>query len=469
MLLSNQAAFRPAQREYLMAVRGAEKRRRWYGALYVQVLLGIAAGILVDWIAPQAGEALRLVGDIFLKMIKMVIGLVIFCTVVNGLGSMSDLKKVGRVGGKALLYFEVVSTLALLFGAVVANVVRPGAGFNADPARLDSAAVATYVGHAQQHSAIDFLMGIVPSTIFDAFARGDTLPIIFVSVLFGYVLSRLGERGKPVGVVVESLSQVVFGIIHILMRFAPLGAFGAMAYTIGRFGMGSLKPLFGLIATFYVTGAVFVCVVMGAISRWAGFNIFKLMRYLKEELLITLGAASSDVALPSLMEKLTHLGCSRSVVGLVVPTGYVFNADGTSIYMTLAALFVAQAMNIELSLVQQMAIFGVAMLASKGASGITGAGFIALVATLSVVPDIPLAGMALILGIDRIMSAGRAVVNIVGNAVAAVVMAGMEGELDRDRMRRVLSGAALEEHPAGDTLHAHVQCAPGGTNRGTPL
>jgi aerobic C4-dicarboxylate transport protein len=288
-------------------------------------------------------------------------------------------------------------------------------------------------------------------------------------VLFGYVLSRLGERGKPVGVMVESLSQVVFGIIHILMRFAPLGAFGAMAYTIGRFGMGSLKPLFGLIATFYVTGAVFVCVVMGAISRWAGFNIFKLMRYLKEELLITLGAASSDVALPSLMEKLTHLGCSRSVVGLVVPTGYVFNADGTSIYMTLAALFVAQAMNIELSLVQQMAIFGVAMLASKGASGITGAGFIALVATLSVVPDIPLAGMALILGIDRFMSAGRAVVNIIGNAVAAVVMASVEGELDGDRMRRVLSGAVLEEHPAGDALGAHVQCAPGGANRGTRL
>jgi aerobic C4-dicarboxylate transport protein len=469
VLLGNQATLRPARRVYVMAVRGAEKRQRWYAALYVQVLLGIAAGILVGWIAPQAGEALRPIGDIFLKMIKMVIGLVIFCTVVNGLGSMSDLKKVGRVGGKALIYFEVVSTLALLFGAIVANVVRPGAGFNADPARLDSAAVAAYVGHAQQHSAIDFLMGIVPSTLFDAFARGDTLPIIFVSVLFGYVLSRLGERGKPVCVLVESLSQVVFGIIHILMRFAPLGAFGAMAYTIGRFGMGSLKPLFGLIATFYVTGAVFVCVVMGAISRWAGFNIFKLMRYLKEELLITLGAASSDVALPSLMEKLTHLGCSRSVVGLVVPTGYVFNADGTSIYMTLAALFVAQAMNIELSLVQQMAIFGVAMLASKGASGITGAGFIALVATLSVVPDIPLAGMALILGIDRFMSAGRAVVNIIGNAVAAVVMASLEGELDRARMLRVLSGAALDELPAGNALRAHVQCAPGETNRGTPL
>jgi len=421
-----------------MAIRGAEKRRRWYTALYVQVLAGIAAGIAVGWIAPQAGEAMRPIGDVFLKMIKMVIGLVIFCTVVNGLGGMSDLKKVGRVGAKALIYFEVVSTLALLVGAIVANVVRPGAGFNADPARLDAAAVATYVGHAQQHGAVDFLMGIVPSTIFDAFAKGDTLPIIFISVLFGYALSRLGERGKPVAVLVEGMGHAVFGIIHILMRFAPLGAFGAMAYTIGKFGMGSLRPLLGLIATFYVTGALFICVVMGAISRWAGFNIFKLMRYLKEELLVTLGAASSDVALPSLMEKLTHLGCSRSVVGLVVPTGYVFNADGTSIYMTLAALFVAQAMNIELSLMQQMAIFGVAMLASKGASGITGAGFIALVATLSVVPDIPLAGMALILGIDRFMSMFRGAVNMIGNGVATLVISRWENEVDKTTLRRNL-------------------------------
>src|ERR1700730_2080126 len=440
-------------------------RRRWYTELYVQVLLGIAAGVAVGWLSKHTGEALGPLGDVFLKMIKMVIGLVIFCTVVSGLCGMSDLKKVGRVGGKALVYFEVVSTLALLFGAIVANLVRPGAGFNADPARLDASAVAAYVGHAQQRGAVDFLMGIVPNTIFDAFASGDTLPISFISVLFGYALSHLGERGKPVGAFVEALGQVVFGIIHILMRFAPLGAFGAMAYTIGRFGMGSLKPLFGIIATLYVTGAVFVCVVKVAISRWSGFNIFKLMRYLKEELLITLGAASSDVALPSLMEKLTHLGCSRSVVGLVVPTGYGFNADGTSIYMTLAALFVAQAMNIELSFMQQMAIFGVAMLASKGASGITGAGFIALVATLSVVPDIPLAGMALILGIDRFLSAGRAVVNIIGNAVATVVMASLEGELDDSRMLRVLSGAALEDHPVGSPLGANVRCAPGEAGR----
>jgi aerobic C4-dicarboxylate transport protein len=419
---------------------------RWYGALYVQVMAGIAAGIFVGWIAPQAGEALRPLGDVFLKMIKMVIGLVIFCTVVSGIGGMSDMKKVGRVGGKALVYFEIVSTLALLMGAIVANVVRPGDGFNADPARLDAAAVAIYAGHAQQNSVVGFLMGIIPSTLFDAFVKGDILPIVFVSVLFGYALSRLGDRGKPVAVLIEATVHVVFGVINVIMRFAPLGAFGAMAYTIGRFGMGSLKPLFGLIATFYATGIVFVCVVMGAIARWAGVNIFKLMGYLKEELLITLGAASSDVALPSLMEKLTHLGCSRPVVGLVVPTGYVFNADGTSIYITLAALFIAQAMNIELSLTQQVAIFGVAMFASKGASGITGAGFIALMGTLSVIPDIPLAGMALILGIDRFMSTGRAIVNIIGNAVATIVMASLEGELDRNRMRRVLSGASAEEH-----------------------
>jgi aerobic C4-dicarboxylate transport protein len=468
VLLQSQLPAGPAPAKHVMANRAADKRQRWYAALYVQVLAGIVAGIAVGWIAPQAGEALRPIGDVFLKMIKMVIGLVIFCTVVNGLGGMSDLKKVGRVGGKALIYFEVVSTLALLVGAIVANVVRPGAGFNADPARLDAAAVATYVGHAQQHTAVDFLMGIVPNTLFDAFAKGDTLPIIFISVLFGYALSRLGERGKPVAVLVEGMGHAVFGVIHILMRFAPLGAFGAMAYTIGKFGMGSLRPLLGLIATFYVTGALFVCVLMGAISRWAGFNIFKLMRYLKEELLVTLGAASSDVALPSLMEKLTHLGCSRSVVGLVVPTGYVFNADGTSLYMTMAALFVAQAMNIELSLMQQVAIFGVAMLASKGASGITGAGFIALVATLSVVPDVPLAGMALILGIDRFMSAGRAIVNIMGNAVAAVVMAGLERELDRTRMLLVLNGAPLEDIPV-NAMRAHAPCAPGEGNREAPI
>jgi aerobic C4-dicarboxylate transport protein len=343
------------------------------------------------------------------------------------------------------VYFEVLSTLALLIGALAANIVRPGAGFNIDPATLDSAAIAGYVGPAQANSIVSFLVGIVPTTFVDAFAKGEILPIVFISVLFGYVLSRLGERGRAVAVLVDSVGQVIFGVINVLMRFAPLGAFGAMAYTIGRFGIGSLRPLLGLVVTFYGTGILFVCVILGAISRWAGFNIFKLLRFLKEELLVTLGASSSDPALPSLMQKLEHLGCSKSVVGLVVPTGYVFNADGTSLYMTLAALFIAQAMNVELTPVQQIAIFGVSMITSKGASGISGAGFIALVATLSVVPSIPLAGMALLLGIDRFMSMGRAIVNIIGNAVATVVMSSIEGELDRDRMRLVLSGAPVDD------------------------
>jgi aerobic C4-dicarboxylate transport protein len=425
--------------------------RRWFTELYIQVLLGIIAGVAVGWIAPHAGAALRPLGDVFLKMIKMVIGLVIFCTVVSGIGGMRDLKKVGRVGGKALVYFEVLSTLALLMGALAANIVRPGAGFNIDPATLDSAAVTGYVGPAQASSLVSFLVGIVPTTVVDAFARGEILPIVFISVLFGYVVSHLGERGRPVAALVESFGEVIFGVINVLMRFAPLGAFGAMAYTIGRFGIGSLRPLLGLVATFYATGALFMCVILGVISRWAGFNIFKLMGYLKEELLVTLGASSSDPALPSLMQKLEHLGCSKSVVGLVVPTGYVFNADGTSLYMTLAALFIAQAMNVDLTPLQQISIFAVSMITSKGASGISGAGFIALVGTLSVVPSIPLAGMALLLGIDRFMSMGRAIVNITGNAVATVVMSSIEGELDRERMRLVLSGAPVDDarRPAG--------------------
>jgi aerobic C4-dicarboxylate transport protein len=417
------------------------QRTHWYGELYVQVLVGIAVGIAIGWAAPHAGEALRPLGDAFLKMIKMVIGLVIFCTVVSGIGGMTNLKKVGRVGGKALLYFEIVSTLALLLGAVVANVFRPGAGFNAHLSRVDVDAVATFVGRAQETTTVGFLLGIVPTTVIDAFAKGDVLPMVFVSVLFGWVLSRIGERGKPVALLVEATGHVIFGIINVLMRFAPLGACGAMAYTVGRFGVGSLRPLVGLVVTFFATGTVFVCLILGAISHWAGFSIFRLLRYLKEELLVTLGAASSDVALPSLIDKLTQMGCSRSIVGLVVPTGYVFNADGTSLYMTLAALFIAQAMNIDLSFTQQIAIFGVAMLTSKGASGVSGAGFIALVGTLSVVPTIPLAGMALILGIDRFLSTGRALVNLIGNAVATVVVASLEGEVDRKRMRLVLSGA----------------------------
>ncbi len=425
-------------------------------ALHTQVLIGILAGIVVGYCAPHLGQSLKVLGDLFIKSIKMIIGLVIFCTVVNGVSGMGDMKKVGRVGGKALLYFEIMSTAALLFGAVIANVVHPGSGFDVDPAQLDRSAVAGYAGAAHAQSVVKFLTSIVPETAVEAFARGDILPMVLVSLLFAYVLSRIGESGKPVLALVESLSHVVFGIINVLMRAAPLGAFGAMAYTVGRFGVGSLGPLLGLILTFAATCLVFVVAFMGAICRWIGVSIFSLLRYLKEELLVTLGSSSSDVAMPALMEKLQHLGCSQSVVGLVVPTGYVFNADGTSLYMTLAALFIAQAMHIHLTLAQQVALFGVAMVTSKGASGVSGAGFIAPVGTLSVVPDIPLAGMALVLGVDRIMSTLRALVNLTGNAVATVVMASAERELDRERMRRVLSGLSIESYPIERAAPTHT-------------
>ncbi len=424
-------------------------RRPFYTVLYIQVLIGIIAGVLVGWIWPAFGADLKPLGDVFIKLIRMVIGLVIFVTVVSGIGGMSDMKKMGRLGGKALLYFEVVSTLALLIGVIVGNVVRPGAGFNADVTKLNAAAITRYAGQAKEHGTVDFLMNIVPNTIVDAFARGDILPVVFIAVLFGVVLSRLGEAGRPVRELVDSASALVFGVINLLMRVAPIGAFGAMAYTVGAFGVGSLGRLAGLVATFYLTAGVFVFVVLGLIARWAGFSIFALLRYIKEELLIILGASSSDPALPGLMEKMEHLGCSKPVVGLVLPTGYIFNADGTNIYMTLAALFVAQATNVDLSFNEQFAIFAVAMLTSKGASGITGAGFIALVATLSVVPAIPAAGMALVLGVDRFMSEVRALVNAIGNVVATIVLAKHEGELDVARMHRVLSGELVEDYPIG--------------------
>ncbi len=431
-------------------------------ALHTQVLIGIVAGIFLGYVAPRLGESLKVLGDLFIQSIKMIIGLVIFCTVVNGISGMGDMKKVGRVGGRALLYFEVMSTLALLVGAVVGDLLHPGAGFNVDPARLDSAAVASYAGAAHAQSVVRFLSDIIPRTVIGAFARGDILPMVFISLLFGFVLSRLGERGRPLRVLVESTTHLVFGVINVLMRAAPVGAFGAMAYTVGRFGVSALGPLLDLILIFATVCALFIVVAMGAVCRWAGINIFSFMRYLKEELLVTLGASSSDAAMPTLMEKLQHMGCSQSVVGLVVPTGYVFNADGTSLYMVLAALFVAQAMNIHLSIMQELALLGVSMLTSKGASGISGAGFIALVGTLSVVPAIPAAGMALLLGIDRIMSTLRAIVNIMGNAVATVLMASLEGELDRRRMALVLSGAVVEAYPVDDVTEMSPAVTPAG-------
>ncbi|MGO4171879.1 dicarboxylate/amino acid:cation symporter [Bosea sp. TAF32] len=427
--------------------------KRWYNILYVQVLIAIAAAIVIGHFWPSIGVEMKPLGDGFIKLIKMVIALVIFCTVVSGIAGMSDMKKVGRVGGKALIYFEVVSTLALVIGLVVANVVKPGAGFNAHPSALDAKAVAAYAGKAGEQSITDFLLNVIPNTVVDAFAKGDILPVVLISILFGYVLSHLGERARPVRDVIDAGSKLVFGAINVIMKLAPIGAFGAMAFTIGRYGVGSLGPLFLLIATFYLTSLIFVLGVLGLIARWAGFSILKFLAYIKEEILIVLGTSSSDPALPSLMEKLERAGCSKPVVGLVVPTGYVFNTDGTSIYMTLAALFVAQATNTDLSLHQQLAIFAVAMLTSKGASGFTGASFIALVGTLSVVPAIPVAGMALILGIDRFMSEARALVNMIGNGVATLVMARWEGELDQGKLRAALNGEPLPEpgaaeHPA---------------------
>jgi aerobic C4-dicarboxylate transport protein len=422
-----------------------ERQKPWYRILYVQVLVAIVFGIVLGHFWPATAVEMKPLGDGFIKLIKMVIALVIFCTVVSGISGMENMKKVGRVGGKALLYFEGVSTVALLIGLIVATLVKPGAGFNADPATLDIKAVAAYAGKAKEQTVAEFVLNIIPNTIVDAFARGDILPVVLVSVLFGYVLSRLGERGRPVRDLIDAGAGLVFGATNVVMRLAPIGAFGAMAFTVGRFGVGSLGPLAKLVGTFYLTSAIFVFVVLGIIAWWAGFNIFKFLRYIREEILIVLGTSSSDPALPGLMEKLERLGCSKPVVGLVVPIGYVFNTDGSSIYMTLAALFVAQATNTDLTLMQELAIFGVAMLTSKGASGVTGASFIALVGTLSVVPTIPVAGMALILGIDRFMSEARALVNMTGNGVAAVVMAKWEGELDHARMQAVLNGDALTD------------------------
>jgi aerobic C4-dicarboxylate transport protein len=365
----------------------------------------------------------------------MIITLIIFCTVVSGIAGMQDMKKVGRVGGKALLYFEVVSTIALFLGLLVGNLVHPGSGFNVNSATLDAKAVAEYSGQAKAQNVTDFLMHIIPTTVFDAFAKGDILQVLLIAILFGIALSSVGPRCKPVVDLFDALTHAVFGVVSILMRFAPIGAFGAMAFTVGKYGLASLGPLLKLIAAFYVTCFFFVLVVMGTIAWMAGFSIVKFLAYIKEEMLLVLATSSSETALPTLMEKLQTLGCSKSLVGLVVPTGYTFNTDGSSIYMTLAALFVAQATNTPLTLTQQLTLMAVAVLTSKGASGVQGAAFIALVGTLSVIPTIPVAGMALILGIDRFMSMFRAMVNMIGNGVATVVVARWEGELDREKLQ----------------------------------
>ena len=409
-------------------------KKPFYKILYVQVLFAIVAGILLGIFEPAYATAMKPLGDGFIKLIKMIIAPVIFCTVVAGIAGMQDMKKVGRVGGKALLYFEVVSTFALAIGLLVANLVKPGAGFNADLSKLDTSGLAQYTSKVHDQTTVGFLMNIIPNTFFDAFAKGDILQVLLIAILFGAALSMLGERGKPVTKFVNDVSHVIFGVVGIVMKAAPIGAFGAMAFTIGKFGIKSLIPLATLMGSFYLTCFLFVVVVLGAIAWYTGFSIFRFISYIKEELLIVLGTSSSESALPALMRKLEKLGCSKSVVGLVVPTGYSFNLDGTNIYMTMAALFVAQATNTELTLTQELTILFVAMLTSKGASGITGAGFITLAATLAVVPTIPVAGMALILGIDRFMSECRALTNFIGNGVATIVVSKWEKELDHDRL-----------------------------------
>jgi len=415
-------------------------KKPFYKILYVQVLIAIVLGVLLGVFYPELGTAMKPLGDGFIKLIKMIIAPVIFCTVVAGIAGMQDMKKIGRVGGKALLYFEVVSTFALAIGLVVANLAKPGAGFNVDPAHLDSSAIAQYTKQAGSQSTVDFIMHIIPNTFVDAFATGNILQVLLIAILFGFALSMMGERGRPVTKFIDDISHVIFGIVNIVMKVAPLGAFGAMAFTIGKYGIASLLPLAKLMGSFYLTCALFVFIVLGAIAKFTGFSIFKFIKYIKEELLIVLGTSSSESALPNLMRKLEKLGCSKPVVGLVVPTGYSFNLDGTNIYMTMAALFVAQATNTDLTLTQELTILAVAMLTSKGASGITGAGFITLAATLAVVPTIPVAGMALILGIDRFMSEARALTNFVGNGVATVVVSKWEKELDSARMDDVLNG-----------------------------
>ena len=414
--------------------------RKKNSSLWVQVLLAILVALALGYFSPSTAVALKPLGDAFIRLITMIVTLIIFCTVVTGIAGMENMTKVGRLGGKALLYFETVSTLALLIGLVVGNVVPTGRGLNVDPATLDSKAVADYAGQAKTQNVTEFLMHIIPTTVVDAFAKGDILEVLLVAILFGFALGAVGTRSKPLVDLVDALAHAVFGVVNILMKFAPLGVFGAMAFTVGKYGIVSLGPLVKLIGTFYLTSILFVLVVLGGIARLAGFGIIKFLGYIKEEVLLVLATSSSETALPTLMEKMEKLGCSKSLVGLVVPTGYTFNTDGTSIYMTLAALFVAQATNTRLTLTEQLTIFAVAILTSKGASGVLGASFIALVATLSIIPTIPVAGMALILGIDRFMSMFRALVNMIGNGVATVVIARWEREIEGDTLRQRLVG-----------------------------
>jgi aerobic C4-dicarboxylate transport protein len=417
----------------------AQAARPFWRSLYFQVLVGIALGILVGWLWPDAGKALKPLGDGFIKLVKMIITPVIFLTVVTGIAGMADLKAFGRVGARAIGYFLAVSTLSLAIGLTVANIVRPGAGLNVDPHSLNAQSVSTYVSQAHEQSVTAFLLNIIPNTLVSAFTEGEILQVLLVAILFGISLSLIGARGEKMLDLLKTLTAIVFRIVHILMYAAPIGAFGAMAFTIGQYGVATLANLAALVLTFYATSLLFVILVLGLIARAAGFSIFGLIRHIKDELLLVLGTSSSESALPLLMEKLERAGCPESVVGLVVPAGYSFNLDGTCIYMSLAALFIAQACNIPLSFGDQLLLMAVAILSSKGAAGVTGSGFIVLAATLSVLPAIPVAGMALILGVDRFMSECRSLTNFIGNAVATIVVARWEGAVDPARLREAFA------------------------------
>jgi aerobic C4-dicarboxylate transport protein len=433
------------QNEALVEGGNPTRRAQWWQglhrSLYTQILLAIALGGAIGHLFPETGEAMRPLGDAFIKLIKMVIAPVIFLTVTTGIAGMRDMQALGSVAFKAFSYFLVVSTFALFIGLAVGNLVQPGAGMGVDPASLDAGAVASYAARAHEQTLAGFLLHIIPDTVVGAFAAGEILQVLFFAILFGICLSFAGQRAAPIVTLLQSLADVFFRLIHMLMKAAPLGAFGAFAFTIGRYGVDSVVSLAALVATFYATSLLFVVVVLGAIARASGFSIFRLLRYLREELLLVLGTSSSESALPSLMEKMEHLGCAKPVVGLVVPTGYSFNLDGTNIYMTLAVLFIAQATGIDLSFGQQLMLMLVAMLSSKGAAGVTGAGFVTLAATLTVLPTVPLAGMALILGVDRFMSECRSITNFIGNAVATIVVSRWHGALDRERLDAVLGGA----------------------------
>ncbi|WP_280151788.1 dicarboxylate/amino acid:cation symporter [Piscinibacter sp. XHJ-5] len=415
----------------------------FYKSLYFQVITAIVIGVLLGHFYPETGAAMKPLGDAFIKLIKMLIAPIIFCTVVVGIAGMEDMKKVGKTGGYALLYFEIVSTIALIVGLVIVNVVQPGHGMNVDPATLDTKSIAAYTGPGKMQGTVDFLLAIIPSTVVDAFAKGEMLQVLLVALMFGFALHRFGGRGTMVFDLIEKTSHVLFTIIGYVMKVAPIGAFGAMAFTIGKYGVGSLVSLAKLMGTFYATCLVFIFIVLGIIARVHGFSVWKFIKYIKEELLIVLGTSSSESVLPRMMAKLENLGVRKSTVGLVIPTGYSFNLDGTSIYLTMAAVFIAQATNTPMTITQQLTLLAVLLLTSKGAAGVTGSGFIVLAASLSAVGHVPVAGLALILGIDRFMSEARALTNLIGNGVATVVVGKWTGDLDEKRMKAQLNNETV--------------------------